>query len=134
MLSETPRGPAGWRSTPEAGRHASGPGVAWRRPLLASGLERGLEVAEAMTARGYGAGPRTQLPAALPRLVERLVYVPSAALVVIAAALVHANAAGFRFYDTLGPVATGPAVLATAVAVLALATTAALLERWTPPA
>ena len=32
-------------------------------PLLASGLERGLETAEAMTARGYGAGPRTQLPA-----------------------------------------------------------------------
>ena len=103
-------------------------------PLLASGLERGLEVAEAMTARGYGAGPRTRLPAALPRLVERLVYVPSAALVVIAAALVRANAAGFRFYDTLGPVATRPAVLAAAAAVLALATTAALLERWTPPA
>ena len=29
-------------------------------PLLGSSLERGLDVAEAMTARGYGAGPRTR--------------------------------------------------------------------------
>jgi energy-coupling factor transport system permease protein len=103
-------------------------------PLLASGLERGLEVAEAMTARGYGAGPRTSLPALPPRAVERLVYVPAVSLAAIAAALVQANAARFRFYDTLGPIATRPAVLAAAAAALALAVTAVLLERWTLPA
>jgi energy-coupling factor transport system permease protein len=103
-------------------------------PLLASGLERGLEVAEAMTARGYGAGPRTRLPVALPRLVERLVYAPAGALAAVAAALVYADAAGFRFYDTLGPMATRPAVLAGVAAALSLVAAALLLERWTPRA
>src|SRR5262249_46369918 len=43
-------------------------------PLLGSSLERGLDVAEAMTARGYGAGPRTRIAEApyRPREVAAL--------------------------------------------------------------
>ena len=40
-------------------------------PLLGSSLARGLDVAEAMTARGYGAGPRTRIPEARYDRVER---------------------------------------------------------------
>ena len=55
------------------GRWAAGRGARrrWRR-LLGSSLERGLDVAEAMTARGYGAGPRTRSPSAVrPRRAGR---------------------------------------------------------------
>jgi energy-coupling factor transport system permease protein len=100
-------------------------------PLLASGLERGLETAEAMTARGYGAGPRTQLPAGRPRRIERLLWLPALALVVTAAFLLLRIPA-FRCYPTLGT-ATDPGALAIAGACLGiLAVTIGLVERCSP--
>jgi energy-coupling factor transport system permease protein len=87
-------------------------------PLLASGLERGLETAEAMTARGYGAGPRTQLPAPRARGDERVLWLPALGLVATAVLLLVRTPA-FRCYPTIGTVADRSA-LAVAVLVLAL--------------
>jgi energy-coupling factor transport system permease protein len=100
-------------------------------PLLASGLERGLEVAEAMTARGYGVGQRTQLPAPRPRRDERLLWLPALGLVAIAAALLFRIPA-FRCYPEIGS-ATDPAALAVAaLSLVTLASALAVVERCSP--
>ena len=49
-------------------------------PLLAGSLERGLNLAEAMEARGYGRAGRTRVPPPPWRLVDRLALVGAAAL------------------------------------------------------
>ena len=53
-------------------------------PLLAGSLERGLNVAEAMEARGYGRPGRTRAPRPGWTLVDRVAVVLSVALVVVA--------------------------------------------------
>ena len=55
-------------------------------PLLASSLERGVNLAEAMDARGYGRSGRTQLPAPPWRAVD-LGAVALAVAIVVAGAL-----------------------------------------------
>jgi len=52
-------------------------------PLLAGSLERGLNLAEAMEARGYGRGGRTRIPAP-PWTARDVAAVVSAALLVVA--------------------------------------------------
>jgi energy-coupling factor transport system permease protein len=100
-------------------------------PLLASGLERGLETAEAMTARGYGVGPRTQLPAPRPRRDERLLWLPALGLVAVAAVLLFRIPA-FRCYPELGS-ATDPGALAVAaLCLVALVSALGVVERCSP--
>ncbi len=56
-------------------------------PLVATSLERGLDHAEALVARGYGSGPRTRLPERGPTRGERLALLlalPAAAAVALA--------------------------------------------------
>jgi energy-coupling factor transport system permease protein len=53
-------------------------------PLLAGSLERGLNVAEAMEARGYGQPGRTRAPRPGWTLVDRVAVLLSVALVVVA--------------------------------------------------
>jgi energy-coupling factor transport system permease protein len=55
-------------------------------PLLASSLERGVNLAEAMEARGYGGARRTRVPPPPWSVVDRLALVGAAALVVLGAA------------------------------------------------
>ena len=54
-------------------------------PLLAGSLERGLNLAEAMEARGYGRAGRTRIPPPPWRRRDRLALVAAAALVVVGA-------------------------------------------------
>jgi energy-coupling factor transport system permease protein len=102
-------------------------------PLLATGLERGLEVAEAMTARGYGAGPRTRLPAGPTPRSQLVLYLPALVLVLVAAGLRLAGEASFSYYPTLGDPATPAALAAAAAAALALLAAHLAFTRWPSP-
>jgi energy-coupling factor transport system permease protein len=54
-------------------------------PLLAGSLERGLNLAEAMEARGYGRAGRTRAPLPPWRLLDRLALVAAVAVIVVGA-------------------------------------------------
>lgn len=54
-------------------------------PLLAGSLERGLNLAEAMEARGYGTGPRTNAPRPPWRTLDRAALLASVALIAVGA-------------------------------------------------
>ena len=86
-------------------------------PLLGSSLERGLDVAEAMTARGYGAGPRTRVAEAPYRPREVVALLIGAAMCALAAATIALGLADYSFYPTPDPLlGTGVAVAAAALA------------------
>lgn len=98
-------------------------------PLLGSSLERGLDVAEAMTARGYGSGPRTRVPEPGWSGVERRVLAIGAALAAVAAAAIALGLTGYAYYPTLdSPWAPG-AVAVAAAALAALGGAAMVLRR-----
>ncbi|MGD9696540.1 MAG: energy-coupling factor transporter transmembrane component T [Thermoleophilia bacterium] len=98
-------------------------------PLLGSSLERGLDVAEAMAARGYGAGPRTRLPEPALSAVERVVLGLACALVVLAVAVPVAGLAPFSFYPTIDDPWAPAAVCVAAATALALTGAARALRR-----
>jgi energy-coupling factor transport system permease protein len=54
-------------------------------PLLAGSLERGVNLAEAMEARGYGRAGRTRIPPSPWRLTDRLAIAAAVALVAVGA-------------------------------------------------
>ena len=54
-------------------------------PLLAGSLERGLNLAEAMEARGYGRPERTRAPRAAWNRLDRLALVASVLVVAVGA-------------------------------------------------
>ncbi len=96
-------------------------------PLVGSALERGLDVAEAMAARGYGEGRRTRLPERRSDPGERAVL---AIAVVLAAAVgwaIVTGATGFTFYPVLGPIVTGQSVGLSLAALGALVIAAGVL-------
>ncbi len=84
-------------------------------PLTASALERGLDRAEAMTARGYATTRPTRLPERALTGAERA-SIGVGLVLAFLAVLTVAGAAPFRYYPTLAtPTITGAAVaLATA--------------------
>lgn len=85
-------------------------------PLLGSSLERGLDVAEAMAARGYGAEERTRLPERPWSPAERTVAALALALGGAGAAVI-AGAADYDYYPVLAdPLAPGAAAAATLAA------------------
>jgi energy-coupling factor transport system permease protein len=98
-------------------------------PLLASGLERGLDVAEAMTARGYGGGSRTRLAEPAYGGVERRVLAIAAGLAALAVAAAALGLGAYDYYPTLdAPLSAGAGLLA-AGTLAALAGAAACLRR-----
>lgn len=110
----------------------------WRRarhaaplalPLLGSGLERGLDVAEAMVARGYSAGPRTRLPERPYGPAERWTLALGAGVTVLAVAAIATPLDDYHYYPTLAPVFAPGAVAVAALALLALSAAAAMLRR-----
>jgi energy-coupling factor transport system permease protein len=100
-------------------------------PLLASGLERGLETAEAMTARGYGSGPRTQLPARRTRGPEQALWLPAIGLGALAAWL-FGHTPAFHCYPRLGTATEPGALLAALVGAGLLAGALIVVERCSP--
>ena len=96
-------------------------------PLLGSSLERGLDVAEAMTARGYGrararASPRR--PTARARSAALLI---GAAMCALAAATIALGLADYSFYPTPDPL-LGPGVAVAAAALAGLCAAAWVLR------
>jgi energy-coupling factor transport system permease protein len=66
------------------GRHADLGAVQLLSPLLAGSLERGLNVAEAMEARGYGQPGRTRAPRPAWTSLDRVAVAGAVAVVVVA--------------------------------------------------
>ncbi len=89
-------------------------------PLLGSGMERGLDIAEAMTARGYGAGPRTRTPEPPLDRRQRMLWIPGVLAVVVAAAALITGSGAYTFYPLLDPLLQGGAALLALLAALAL--------------
>lgn len=98
-------------------------------PLLGSGLERGLDVAEAMVARGYAAGPRTRLPERRYDRTEWAVLAVGCALAVAAVASIVTPIADYAYYPTMDPVLAPGAVVIAASAAAALGGCALVLRR-----
>ncbi|MDA3005401.1 MAG: hypothetical protein O3B97_01915, partial [Actinomycetota bacterium] len=96
-------------------------------PLVGSALERGLDAAEAMAARGYGEGRRTRLPERRRDAGEWVVLALAVLLVPVVAWAIASGAAGFAFYPVLGPVVTPGAVVLALAALLALLASALVL-------
>ena len=86
-------------------------------PLVAASLERGVDISEAMVARGYGAGAMTRLPEPPLAAPERIAVMAGAVTCAAAAALI-AGVAPYSVYPVAGPVAAapGPAVAAVILA------------------
>jgi energy-coupling factor transport system permease protein len=98
-------------------------------PLVGSSLERGLDIAEAMTARGYGSGPRTPL-AERPYGRADWAVLGLAVPVAILAGLAAAGVIGaYRFYPTLQGAPGAEATAAALAALAALCVAAALLPQ-----
>jgi energy-coupling factor transport system permease protein len=98
-------------------------------PLVGSALERSLDVAEAMAARGYGAGPRTRTTEAPPTQIDRLVLTLSLPLVALAGLAIVGALGRFDFYPILDPVATWPALIAAGIAMAVTCAAAAGLRQ-----
>lgn len=96
-------------------------------PLVGSALERGLDAAEAMAARGYGEGRRTRLPERRRDAGEWVALLLAVALVPVVAWAVAGGAASFTFYPVLGPVVTAQSVALALSVLLALVGAAAAL-------
>lgn len=98
-------------------------------PLVGSSLERSLDVAAAMAARGYGSGPATRLPAPGASWPERAAWACAALVAATAAWLLLTGGAAFAAYPVLGDAFRGPAVVGSAALLAALAAAAGAL-RW----
>ena len=75
-------------------------------PLVASSLERGIDISEAMVARGYGAGRLTRLPEEPLRRDEQVALICGLVGLVVAVVLL-AGAAPYQIYPLADPIATG---------------------------
>ena len=98
-------------------------------PLLGSSLERGLDVAEAMTARGYGSGPRTRIAEAGLTARERAVLAIGLTLGAVAVATIALGLADYSYYPTLDSVWGAYAVGVAAITLAALGGAALVLRR-----
>ena len=88
-------------------------------PLTGSALERSLDVAEAMAARGYGSGPATRVPRVRWTFRERVVVAAALPLLGLCVATIAGGTGGYRFYPTLAsPWSLREVVTALAVAAL----------------
>lgn len=97
-------------------------------PLVGSALERSLDTAEAMAARGYGGGPRTRLPEAGWDRSDRVICGLGTVLAALAVAGIAGAIGRFDFYPTMDPGSPGRDVAA-AVAVIGILTAVARMVR-----
>jgi energy-coupling factor transport system permease protein len=93
----------------ERGRRAAiRQGTRLIEPLVASSLERGIDISEAMVARGYGAGRLTRLPEMPLRRNEQVALLCGVVGLVVAVVLL-AGVAPYEIYPVADPIATGVA-------------------------
>jgi energy-coupling factor transport system permease protein len=97
-------------------------------PLVSLSLERSLALAEAMEARGYGAGPRTTRPQRRSEARELVLLAAGGALAAVAVAVI-AGAAPYGYYDLLDDPVTATGI-ATAAATAALGCLSVGAVRW----
>jgi energy-coupling factor transport system permease protein len=97
-------------------------------PLVGSALERSLDVAEAMAARGYGAGPRTHLPTPTTTRAERVIWLMALPLAALAVLVLSGRLGGYSYYPTMDTVLATDAIIV-AVGALAAACGAAWAAR-----
>jgi energy-coupling factor transport system permease protein len=90
-------------------------------PLCAAGLERGLDHAEAMAARGYGSGPRTAMDERPLDRTEQALTLVGALLSTLAVWSIATGAARFTWYPTLGHTSATAVAVAAGTLVLGLA-------------
>ena len=116
-------------SGPERGRRAAiRKGAVLIEPLVASSLERGVDISEAMVARGYGGGTMTRLPEPAPTRDERIGLAVGAIGCVLGIALI-AGLAPYVIYPLADPLlSTSGLALAGAVLLLSIVGAGAL--RW----
>ncbi len=96
-------------------------------PLVASSLERGVDISEAMVARGYGGAHLTRLPETPLRPSEQVGLACGALGLAIAVALI-VGIAPFEIYPTAGPIFT-PLAIGLAVGTLCTSLVAAAVLR-----
>lgn len=118
-------------SGPERGRRAAmRQGAVLIEPLVASSLERGVDISEAMVARGYGAGTMTRLPEPAYTSNERIGLLVGALGCLIGIALI-AGLVPYAVYPVADPLlSTSGLIVAGIVLVLSLLGAGAL--RWRP--
>jgi energy-coupling factor transport system permease protein len=90
-------------------------------PLTAAGLERGLDVAEAMAARGYGQGPVTRLPERPLTGSERIAGAVGGLVLAVAVAARLLDLAPYAYYPRLEDATAAGAVGVSVVALVATA-------------
>lgn len=113
-------------TAPAAGRRAQARQAAVLvEPLVASALDRGVGIAEAMAARGYGGGPFTALPEPPAGRAGRITLAVGLALIGLAVALA-AGALSYAVYPQADALLTAPALIAGAAIVLVCAVAAHL--------
>ncbi len=96
-------------------------------PLIASSLERGVDISEAMVARGYGGTHLTRLPETPLRPSEQVGLACGALGLAIAVALI-VGVAPFEIYPTASPIFT-PLAIGLAVGTLSISLVAAAVLR-----
>ncbi len=84
-------------------------------PLVGSSLERSLDVAEAMAARGYGSGPPTRRPRVPWRPCDWTVLVSGIALCALATLAIAGVFGRYSFYPTMDAVTDTPTLAAALV-------------------
>jgi energy-coupling factor transport system permease protein len=98
-------------------------------PLTATSLERGLDQAEAMTARGFGSAHRTHRPEPPLSPGERVVAALGVALLALAVALRAADLAPYAYYPTLADPWSPAALVVAALLLVVVVAAAAALRR-----
>lgn len=89
-------------------------------PLVGSSLERSLDVAEAMSARGYGAGRRARVAEAPWSRRDLAILVSAACIAAAGIGAVALGALGFDFYPELDPILSTESLALAAVILAAL--------------
>ncbi len=98
-------------------------------PLVGSALERSVDVAEAMAARGYGSTARTHTPRRPWQTADRVTALAACLVAPVAVLAALGRIGTFGFYPRLDRIATAPEIAAAAVVAVALTLAAWAADR-----
>ncbi len=98
-------------------------------PLVGSSLDRAIDVAEAMSARGYGTGPTTRPPRRQLEPPDRVVSAGAVVLIVVGTLTIAGVVGDFRFYPRLASIGETGSLIATMTILVAGSAAAAAAAR-----